>query len=98
MEQTKVKVCFSVSVSGNGTIRRQNQCVQVRSTEQSVVKKKIAYTEDAYSSMAPDPAFAFAVSPCCPTLDFVFAFWIIIAFGKLLTSVFYRQARRKHPL
>ena len=29
--------------------------------------------EDAYSSMAPDPAFAFG--PCCPTLDFVYMFW-----------------------
>jgi hypothetical protein len=27
--------------------------------------------EDAYSSAAPDPTFAFVGSPCCPTLDFV---------------------------
>ena len=30
--------------------------------------------EDAYSSMAPDPAFAFVEGPCCPTLDFVCVF------------------------
>jgi hypothetical protein len=35
--------------------------------------------EDAYSSAAPDPTFAFAGGPCCPTLDFVIAFWITIA-------------------
>jgi hypothetical protein len=27
--------------------------------------------EDAYSSAAPDPTFAFVGGPCCPTLDFV---------------------------
>ena len=30
--------------------------------------------EDAYSSAAPDPTFAFVEGPCCPTLDFVIAF------------------------
>ena len=34
--------------------------------------------EDAYSSMAPDPTFAFVGGPCCPTLDIVIAFWIMI--------------------
>jgi hypothetical protein len=44
--------------------------------------------EDAYSSVAPDPTFAFVGGPCCPTLDFVIAFWITIAFYTLLTSLF----------
>jgi hypothetical protein len=35
--------------------------------------------------MAPDPISAFVWSPCCPTLDFVFAFWIMITFNTLLT-------------
>jgi hypothetical protein len=43
--------------------------------------------EDAYSSAAPDPTFAFVGGPCCPTLDFVIAFWIMIAFYTLLTSL-----------
>jgi hypothetical protein len=30
--------------------------------------------EDAYSSAAPDPTFSFVGCPCCPTLDFAFAF------------------------
>jgi hypothetical protein len=34
--------------------------------------------EDAYSSAAPDHTFAFVGGPCCPTLDFLFAFWITI--------------------
>jgi hypothetical protein len=33
--------------------------------------------EDAYSSMTPNPIFAFFGGPCCPTLDFVLAFWIV---------------------
>jgi hypothetical protein len=45
--------------------------------------------EDAYSSEVPDPTFAFAGGPFCPTLDFVFAFWIIITFDTWLTSLFY---------
>jgi hypothetical protein len=36
--------------------------------------------EDAYSSMAPDPTFAFVEGPCCPTLDFVIAFWLRLRF------------------
>jgi hypothetical protein len=36
--------------------------------------------EDAYSSAAPDPTFTFVEGPCRPTLDFVIAFWIMIAF------------------
>jgi hypothetical protein len=44
--------------------------------------------EDTYSSAAPDPAFAFVEGPCCLTLDFVIAFWIIITFYTLLTSLF----------
>jgi hypothetical protein len=39
--------------------------------------------------MAPDSTFAFAGGWCCPALDFVFAFWIILAFDTLLTSLFY---------
>jgi hypothetical protein len=34
--------------------------------------------EDAYSSMALDPTFAFVGGLWCPTLDFVIAFWIMI--------------------
>ena len=34
--------------------------------------------EDAYSSMALDPTFAFVGGPCCPTLDLVIVFWIMI--------------------
>jgi hypothetical protein len=45
-------------------------------------------TEDAYSSSAPDPTLAFVGGLCYPTLDFVIAFWIIIAFYTLLTSLF----------
>jgi hypothetical protein len=29
------------------------------------------------------------LDPCCPTLDFVFAFWIMITFDALLASIFY---------
>jgi hypothetical protein len=44
--------------------------------------------EDAYSSMAPDPTFAFVGGPCCLTHDFVFAIWIMIMFYTLWTSLF----------
>jgi hypothetical protein len=44
--------------------------------------------DDAYSSMAPDPTLAFVGGTCCLTLDFVFAFWIMIRFDTLLTSLF----------
>jgi hypothetical protein len=37
--------------------------------------------EDAYSSMTPDPTFAFVDGTCCRTLDFVFAF------GSMITLV-----------
>jgi hypothetical protein len=43
---------------------------------------------DAHSFATPDPAFAFVGGPCCPSLDFVIAFWIMIAFCTLLTSLF----------
>ena len=43
---------------------------------------------DAHSSAAPGPAFAFVGSPCCPTLEFVIAFWIMITFYILSTSLF----------
>jgi hypothetical protein len=45
--------------------------------------------EDAYSSTTSDPTFAFVGGPCSPTLDFVFAFWSMITFDRLLTSLFY---------
>jgi hypothetical protein len=45
--------------------------------------------EDAHSSAAPDPTFAFVGGPCFPTLNFVIAFWIMIMFYTLLTSLFY---------
>jgi hypothetical protein len=44
--------------------------------------------EDAYSSAVPDSTFAFVEGLCCPTLDFVIALWITIAFYTLLTSLF----------
>jgi hypothetical protein len=44
--------------------------------------------EDAYSSAAPDHTLAFVWGLCCPTLDFVIAFWIMITFYTLLTSLF----------
>jgi hypothetical protein len=44
--------------------------------------------EDAYASAAPDPTFACVGGPCCPALDFVIAFWIMITFYTLLTSLF----------
>ena len=37
--------------------------------------------------MAPDHAFAFVESPCCPTLDFVCVFWIMITFGTIANSL-----------
>jgi hypothetical protein len=40
-------------------------------------------------NMGPGPTFALSGGPCCPTLDFAFAFWIMIAFDTLLTSLFY---------
>jgi hypothetical protein len=43
--------------------------------------------QDAYSSMAPDPTLALVGGPCCPTLDFVYFFFVItITFNILLNS------------
>ena len=44
--------------------------------------------EDAYSVLAPDPAFAFVGGLFCPTLDFVIAFWTMVTFYTLLTLLF----------
>jgi hypothetical protein len=44
--------------------------------------------EDTYSSLASDPTFSFVEGPCYNTLDFVFAFWIVIMLCTLLTSLF----------
>jgi hypothetical protein len=49
--------------------------------------------EDAYSSVAPDPTFAFVGNPCWPILGFVIAFWIMITFYTLLTSLFCIQTK-----
>jgi hypothetical protein len=49
--------------------------------------------KDAYSSAAPDPTFTFVGGPCCPTLDFIIAFRIMITFYILLTSLFCIVAR-----
>jgi hypothetical protein len=38
--------------------------------------------------MAPDPASAFVGGPCCPTLGFVIALWIMLTFHTLLSSNF----------
>jgi hypothetical protein len=43
---------------------------------------------DAYSSAEPDPTFTFVGGQCCPTLDFVVAFRIMITFYTLLSSLF----------
>jgi hypothetical protein len=40
--------------------------------------------EDAYSSMTPDPTFAFVGGLCCLTLDFVFAVWIMITVSHIV--------------
>jgi hypothetical protein len=45
--------------------------------------------------MAPDSALAFVGGPCCLTLDFVFALWIMITFYTLLTSLFCMPKRDK---
>jgi hypothetical protein len=37
---------------------------------------------------APDPTFAFVGGPYCPTLDFVIAFWTMVTFYTLLTSLY----------
>jgi hypothetical protein len=42
--------------------------------------------KDAYSSIAPEPTFAFIGGPCCFTLDFVFALWIMIMFDTLIVD------------
>ena len=44
--------------------------------------------EDAYSSMALNPALVFVEGPCCPTLDFVCVFWTMITFNTLLLRHF----------
>jgi hypothetical protein len=44
--------------------------------------------DDAYSSSAHDPTFLFVGNPCCPLLDFVIDFWIMITFYTFLTSPF----------
>jgi hypothetical protein len=41
-----------------------------------VIMDLLSYIANAYSSAAPDPTFAFVGGPCCPTLNFVIAFWI----------------------
>jgi hypothetical protein len=43
---------------------------------------------NAYSSTTPDSTFAFIGGPCCPTLDFVIVFWIMITFYILWASLF----------
>jgi hypothetical protein len=45
--------------------------------------------EDAYSSAAPDPTFAFVRGLCCPTLDFAIAFWIMINFTHFYFAILY---------
>jgi hypothetical protein len=51
--------------------------------------------EDAYSSMAPDTTFAFVGGPCCLTLDFVFALWIMITFDTQWDS---NRGRKDHQI
>jgi hypothetical protein len=43
---------------------------------------------NAHSSVAPDPTFTFTGGLCFPTLDFVIAFWIVLPFYTLLSSLF----------
>ena len=45
--------------------------------------------EDAYSSMASDPAFAFVGGPCCPTHELVYMFWDYDYVNTLFTSPIY---------
>ena len=52
--------------------------------------------EDAYSSMAPDPAFAFVEGSCCPALDFVCGFWTMITFDTLLLRHFIYKTSSIH--
>jgi hypothetical protein len=40
--------------------------------------------ENVHFPVAPDPTLAFAGGPCCPTLHFVIAFWIMITFCTFL--------------
>jgi hypothetical protein len=40
--------------------------------------------KDAHVSKAPDPIFTFVGGPCCPRPDFVFDFWIMIAFETVI--------------
>ena len=50
--------------------------------------------EDAYSSMAPDPTFAFVGGQWCPTLDFVIAFWIMIYVSHIVNfTILYSRLR-----
>jgi hypothetical protein len=63
----------------------------------SKMYSKAQISKDAYSSIAPDPTFAFVGGlPRCPTLDFVIAFWIVITFYSLLTSLFCVSHYEKH--
>jgi hypothetical protein len=47
------------------------------------------FAEDTYSSVAPEHAFTFVRGSVLLCTRFVFAFWIMITFGALLTSLFY---------
>ena len=46
--------------------------------------------DDAHFSYTPGPTFAFVGGPHGPTLDFAFAFWIMIASDTLLPLAVYR--------
>jgi hypothetical protein len=48
--------------------------------------------------MAPDPASAFVGGPCCPTLGFVIALWIMLTFRTLLSSNFVSVVLRPKKL
>jgi hypothetical protein len=68
-----------------------NICFRVFLWTTTVVSDKGAHggcdrsAENAYFSAALDPTFAFVGRLCCPTLDFVFAVWIMITFYTMLT-------------
>jgi hypothetical protein len=48
---------------------------------------EVKFCKAVFSSSA-DPTFAFVGGPCCPTLDFVIAFWTMVTFYTLLTLLF----------
>jgi hypothetical protein len=53
-----------------------------------VNKNKGSQCRHDVDSISYSVTFAFVGGPCCPTLDFVIAFWTMISFYALLTRLF----------